>query len=154
VCGTKNEKTVVASYEAALLIARNGQPHTIGEDLILPATKAITKNLFSERHVNEVSLISLSDNTVKRRIDEMAQNVKDILLERLRHSEYFALQLGESQDISNNANLVAFVRCEHENKVCEDFLFHESSPLHTTAEALFKVANDFIITNKHQWENV
>jgi hypothetical protein len=48
----------------------------------------------------------------------MAQNVKDILLERLRHSEYFALQLDESHDISNNANLVAFVRYEHENKVC------------------------------------
>jgi hypothetical protein len=35
----------------------NGQLHTIGEDLILPATKAITKNLFSEKHVNEVSTV-------------------------------------------------------------------------------------------------
>jgi hypothetical protein len=51
-CGTKNEKALLASYEVALLIARNGQPNTIGEDLILPATKAITKNLFSEKHVN------------------------------------------------------------------------------------------------------
>ena len=73
----------------------------------------------------------------------MAQNVKDILLERLRHSEYFALQLDESHDISNNANLVAFVRYEHENKDCEDFLFCESLPHHTTAEALFKTVNDF-----------
>jgi hypothetical protein len=40
---------------------------------ILPAAKAITKNLVSEKHVNEVS-----ENTVKRRIDGMAQNVKDI----------------------------------------------------------------------------
>jgi hypothetical protein len=64
VCGTKNEKAVLASYEVVLLMARNGQPHTIGEDLILPVTKAITKNLFSEKHVNEGSLISLSDNTV------------------------------------------------------------------------------------------
>jgi hypothetical protein len=48
--------------------------------------------------------------------------------------------LDESDDISNNANLEAFVRYEHENKVCEDFLFHESLPLHTTAEALFKVS--------------
>jgi hypothetical protein len=28
-----------------LLIARNGQPHTIGEDLILPVIKAINKEL-------------------------------------------------------------------------------------------------------------
>jgi hypothetical protein len=95
--------------------------------------------LFSEKHVNGVS-----ENTVKRRIEEMTQNVKDILLERLHHSEYFALRLDESDDISNNANVVAFMRYEHENKVCEDFLFHELLPLHTTAEALFKVVNDFI----------
>jgi hypothetical protein len=31
----------------------------------------------------------------------MAQNPKDILLERLLHSEYFALLLDESHDISN-----------------------------------------------------
>jgi hypothetical protein len=31
-------------------------------------------------------------------------------------------------------------------------LFHESLPLDTTAEALFKVVNDFITTNKLQWE--
>jgi hypothetical protein len=76
--------------------------------------------------------------------------VKDILLERLRHSEYFALQLDESHNVSNNANLVAFVRFEHENKVCEDFSFHESLPLHTTAEALSNAVNDVISTNKLQ----
>jgi hypothetical protein len=86
---------------------------------------------------------------VKRRIDEMAQNVKDILLERLRHSDYFALQLDESHDISNNANLVAFVRYEHEIKVCEDFLFCESLLLNPTAEAIFKVVNDFITMYKY-----
>jgi hypothetical protein len=56
-----------------------------------------------------MSLISLFDNTVKRRIDEMAQNVKDILLEWLHHNEYFALLLDEIHDISNNADLVTFV---------------------------------------------
>jgi hypothetical protein len=54
-------------YEFAFLIARNGQPNGNVEDLILPAAKAITKNLFSEKHVNEVS-----ENTVKRRINKMA----------------------------------------------------------------------------------
>jgi hypothetical protein len=40
---------------------------------------------------------------------------------------------------------------EQENEVCEDFLFRESLPLHTTAEALFDVVNDFITANKLQW---
>jgi hypothetical protein len=46
---TRNEKAVLASYKVALLSARKGQPHTNGEDLILPGTKAITKNAFSEK---------------------------------------------------------------------------------------------------------
>jgi hypothetical protein len=50
--------------------------------------------------------------------------------------------------------MVASVRYEHENKFCEDFLFHKSLPVHTstTTEALFKVVNDFITTNNLQWE--
>jgi hypothetical protein len=31
---------------------------------------------------------------------------KDILLERLHHNQYFALQLDESHDISNNAIVI------------------------------------------------
>jgi hypothetical protein len=81
----------------------------------------------------------------------MAQNLKDILLKRLRYNEYFALQFNESHDSSSNANLVPFMRYEHENKVCEELLFLESLPLHTTAEALFKVVNVVITTNKLQW---
>jgi hypothetical protein len=44
------------------------------------------------------------------------------------------------------------VRYEHENKVCKDFLFHESLPIHTTAEALWKVVNDLTTTNNPQWQ--
>jgi hypothetical protein len=72
---------------------------------------------------------------VKRRIDEMAQNGKDML----HHSACFALQWDESHDTSSDARLVAFVRYEHKNKVCGDLFFHGSLPVHTTAEALFKV---------------
>jgi hypothetical protein len=76
--------------------------------------------------------------------------VKDILLELLHHSEYFVLQFDESHDISINAILVSFVQYEHKNVACEDFLFHESLPVHTTAQALFKVVNDFLTTNNLQ----
>jgi hypothetical protein len=66
----------------------------------LTAAKTITKSLFGENDANEV----LSDNTVKRRIDEMAQ----LVTERLRENEHFASQLDESHVLSNNANLAAF----------------------------------------------
>ncbi len=37
--GGENEKAVTASFEVSRLIATSRKPHTIGEDLVLPAAK-------------------------------------------------------------------------------------------------------------------
>lgn len=47
-------------------------------------------------------------------------------------------------DIADNANLVVFVRYAHQERVHEDLLFFRSLPLHTTAEALFDVVDNFL----------
>lgn len=150
--GSNNEKAVLASYEVALMIAKKGQSHTIGEQLIIPAVKVMTNIMFGDKYSKEMSLISLSNNTVKRRIDEMAANVKEMLIDRVRSSEYFALQLDESTDISDNANLLCYVRYEHDNQIHEDMLFCKAVPLHTTSEALFEVLNNFISDNGIVWD--
>jgi len=40
----------------------------------------------------------------------MAEDVKNQLITRLRQSQFFTLQLDESTDIGNEANLMCFVR--------------------------------------------
>lgn len=73
--GGKNEKAVIASYEVSRLIATSGKPHTIGEDLILPAAKQMVSIMQGNNAVKQLNLISLSNNTVKHRINDMAENV-------------------------------------------------------------------------------
>ena len=70
-----NTKAVEVSYRVAQRIARTGKPHTIGEDFFLPAAKEMVEVMIGEKAAKKLNLISLSDNTVKRRIDDMATDV-------------------------------------------------------------------------------
>ena len=131
VTGSENAKAVEVSYRVAKLIAKTGKPHTIGEDLILPAAKEMVGVMIGEKAAKQLNLISLSDNTVKRRIDDMAEDVLKQLVSRIRASRFYALQIDESTDISSLANMLAFVRYEHDGEI------------HTTAETIFETLNGF-----------
>ncbi|XP_003366004.1 zinc finger protein [Trichinella spiralis] len=65
-----------ASYEIAMLIAKNKKPHTIGESLVKPCIVNAVKILLGDDMAKQFKNISLSDSTVKRRIDELADDIK------------------------------------------------------------------------------
>ncbi|MBN3284225.1 STAR protein, partial [Polyodon spathula] len=48
--------------------------------------------------------------TISRRLDYMTCHIADQLMEKLHNSEAFALQVDESTDVANDAQLLAFVR--------------------------------------------
>ena len=77
--------------------------------------------MLGDKASKELEVISLSNNTVKKRIDEMSGNVKEQLILNVKAKRFYALQLDESTDISNDANLLAYVRYEHNNSISEDF---------------------------------
>ena len=66
--------------------------------------------------------IPLSNDTVSRRIHTMAEDIEIQLFERLKQSEYYALQMDESFDIANRANLLVYVRYIWEGSIEEDML--------------------------------
>ena len=51
-----------ASYNISLLIAKAGKPHTIGEELILPAVKELIKTILHKSPEQVIKSIPLSDN--------------------------------------------------------------------------------------------
>ena len=64
------DRGLEASYEMALLIAKTGKPHTIGEDLLKPALSIFAHSLQkSDAAVAAVNTIPLSNDSVRRRID-------------------------------------------------------------------------------------
>ena len=54
--------------------------------------------------------ISLSNDTVERRISDMADDTERQIIEKIKKSELFALQLDETTHIQNNSILLTYVR--------------------------------------------
>ena len=73
-----------------------------------------------------------------RRVDDIAQHLKNSLIEIIKKSRFFALQLDESTDLSKFAELMTYIRFEDGDKVKEEFLFCEALKTNVTADAVFE----------------
>ncbi len=107
---TVNQKLHLAFYKVSYRVAKEKAPHTIAERLILPAALDIVNTVLDEKASEKLKLIPLSDNTVSRRIGDIAQNLKERLIVRLKTAKDFAIQLDESTDIASSATLLVYVR--------------------------------------------
>lgn len=75
--GCNKENAMRASFEASQLIAKTRKLCTIAEVLILFAAKNMISVLINEQAAKEISIISLSNDTVKRQIDHSSTNIKE-----------------------------------------------------------------------------
>uniref|UniRef100_A0A674MK34 Uncharacterized protein n=1 Tax=Takifugu rubripes TaxID=31033 RepID=A0A674MK34_TAKRU len=101
----------------------------------------------------EIAKVPLSDNTISRRIDEMSADIESVVLDKIRISKNFALQLDESTDISGHAQLLADVRFVDGDKIRENFLFCKALPGKTTGEEFFQVTSEYLEKEGLKWEN-
>ncbi|GFT47569.1 zinc finger BED domain-containing protein 5 [Nephila pilipes] len=140
---TVSEKALEASYHVAKLIARQKKPHTVGETLIKPACMEIVRLMLGPNEVKEVNKVSLSADTVKRRIHDMSSDILGTLIKNLLSAEKFGHQIDETNDIKNKAQLIAIVRFVDEDFIKEHYLFCKEVPERTTGEESFRVTDDF-----------
>ncbi|KAJ1204689.1 hypothetical protein NDU88_000129 [Pleurodeles waltl] len=139
-----NERALKASYQVAELIAKSKKSHTVAETLILPACKAIVQEMLGPEAAKEIAKVPLSDNTISRRINDMSADIESVVLEKIRISEKFALQLDESTDISGHAQLLANVRFVDGDAIRENFFFCKALPEKTTGEEIFRVTSEYL----------
>lgn len=78
--GNMNKKTVKASYEVSLLVAKVGKSHNIAEQIILSATKPIMDTMLGAKVTEDISLILLLNDTIKNGIKDMSCNIKEQLI--------------------------------------------------------------------------
>ncbi|XP_068112177.1 SCAN domain-containing protein 3-like isoform X1 [Hyperolius riggenbachi] len=139
-----------ASFLVANHIAKAKEPFTIAEELILPAVKDICRELLGEAAVKNLAQVPLSATTVKRRIDEIAEDIEAQLIERINASPWYAIQVDESTDVDNKAMVLVFVRYIFQEDVHEDMLCALLLPTNATAAELFKSLNDYL-SGKLNW---
>ncbi len=72
-----------ASYEVAYLIAQTKKPGTIGKTLIKPAAVAMCQVMHGEKIANELMTVPLSNDTVARRVHDIAKDIKSQLIDRI-----------------------------------------------------------------------
>ncbi|XP_042216754.1 SCAN domain-containing protein 3-like [Homarus americanus] len=102
----QTSKVVEASYEIAMLIAKSKKSHNIGEFLIKPSILRAADLVLGKDSANKLSQISLSNDTVKGRIDELSQDIKDQILDQIRNSPVFVIQCDETTDIAQCSQLL------------------------------------------------
>ena len=89
-----------ACYEVSPVIAKQKKAHTIGENLVLPAAKVMVRYVFGNELEKKLRLISLSNNTVQRRIEEMSVDIlQQVISDICRSESRFSIQLDEFTNV-------------------------------------------------------
>lgn len=81
----------------------------------------------------------------------MAEDVSAQLLDQVRASEYFALQLYESTDVANAAELLVYIRFISQEMFVEEILFCKALESRTTGKEIFQVLDGYINSNGLDW---
>lgn len=86
---------------------------------------------------------------------EMSADVHVQLIDKLKVSNKFALQLNESTDVANCAMLFVYVRFINHKKgtISQDFWFSNEFPSRTTSNEIFNLLDSFMNGNGLHWEN-
>ncbi|CAM1292366.1 ZBED8 (predicted) [Pycnogonum litorale] len=134
------------SYEVAYRIAKCKKPHCIADNLIKPcATEKMVELMIGPGAKKKIQQLSLSNDTIRRRIDDMAADVCQQVCSEIKQSTLQAsLQLDESTDTALESHLIAFARYEKEGKIKEEFLFCNTLPTTTTAVDVKAIVDSFL----------
>uniref|UniRef100_A0A8C7Y7X1 DUF4371 domain-containing protein n=1 Tax=Oryzias sinensis TaxID=183150 RepID=A0A8C7Y7X1_9TELE len=147
-----NQRALLASYKVAYQIAQCKKPHTIAEELILPAALDMVSVMLDDASAAKLKTVPLSNDTVARRINDIANDLKEQLVEKLKDKR-FALQFDEATDSNKDCLFIAYIRFDMTHSLCEDLLFCKYVRDRATAEELFKMLDCFLTENGLKWEN-
>ena len=149
---------VKASYKVSLLVAQNMKAHTIAESLILPAAKTLVRNLIGGEAAAKLDNVSLSNDTVKHRIQEMLGDIADQVMAGVKDSKFgFAIQLDESTDVTKCRLIelmLIYVRFFQNNTVKTKLMLNQELAAATKGKDVFNVWADFFKEHELDWSKL
>ena len=111
------------AFSKLLTESRNvKKPHTIAEELVLPAALDLVSTLIGESVAQKLKVVSLSNNTICRRIEKISDDINDQLIAKV-HGNEFSLQLDKTTTSTSDkdAYLICLVRfIDNDDNIVED----------------------------------
>ncbi|XP_042229512.1 zinc finger BED domain-containing protein 5-like [Homarus americanus] len=152
------ERMEMFSYKTAFLIAQQKRPLTEGEAIINPTLRNFCEVFegepFAKKITEAVDDATLSNNTMTRRFQCLAADLKEQILEDFRNSPRIALAVDESTDITSQPQLLTFGRFLKESSVAEELLACISLETTTRGEDIFSAIDKFFAENNLEWSKV
>ena len=102
-----SENATFASYEVAHLIAKHGKPFSDGE-FVKECLIKVVRSLIPEK-MDDIKNMSLSRQTITRRIAELSADIKDQVTEKSKSFNFYSIACAESTDASDTAQLLIFL---------------------------------------------
>lgn len=144
-----SNNATISSFKVSNLIVKNCKPFTEGE-FVKECFLEIADNLFEGfKNKKEITAaiqnLQLSRNTVVRRMEKMCKNISEQLLKDVSDCVAFSLQLDESTDNSDTAQILVFIRMVFEDfNTKEELLGMVSLKGRTTGQEIFNYFYSFI----------
>ncbi len=146
-------KRHTASYQISALIAKSGRAFATGE--FVKECLAVAAEAVCPSQVRMFSQISLSINTVTRRIEDMAQDIGEQIKTKASAFSAYSIACDESTDISDSAQLLVFLRGVNETfEVTQELAGIETLSGTTKGEDLFFAVERVLEKNKLKWEKM
>ena len=150
----KKKGVVKASFEVALLVAKSMKALAIGEFQVMLAEEILVKNVIRVEAASELETVSLSNSTIKNRIEEMPIDITDQVISSMKDSKFgFSMQLDESTDITNNAQLLVYTTQNYDAKT--ELLMSKELSSTTKGKDVFQtILYNFFKENEIDWKKL
>lgn len=148
---TDQERTTAASLRVAWILGKKKSPftysETVKECMLASIEEAVADEKTRKNVLDIIKQIPLSDTTNMRRVECLASDVFETLLDKLRKAEVMSLAVDESTDNSDVAQLCLYVRFFDGECFREDLLGLIPMEGRTTGEILFNKITTFFTEN-------
>lgn len=143
------------SYMTAKIVAKYGLSYSVGSKIaqeLFDAQATIRFKVSAEE--NEKYRVRLDDCTLKRRVDVMAADVLEQIVQNVINSSIgYAIQLDGSTDVAGQQQLICHVRHFKDEKFVDDILFVKVID-DGRAETIWMALKTFIESNHIPWDTL
>ena len=102
--------------------------------------------------VHKLKVMYMSASTVKRRIEELAEDVKNKVIKMVKDSPSYSIHIDESTEVSIKALLLCFVKVECEGELLEELFCSLSLPGRTTSFEIFNALDSYFLEHRIERE--